>query len=125
MNEGSAAETASFTGATKLSLMNLDTRLPSSRLILAVLVLAPIVSTAVNQIYQALSVGVFSPLLRMVFGSKNFPVMLGPFELGLVLSSLVSALFTIVLGTFLALFVLRISWRFIWPALAKFVNEGE
>ncbi len=93
-------------------------------MIITLLVLSNIVSIGVNQFYQGLSKGLFEPLGHLFLGNTAVAFQIGPINLGVVIGSLVSGVFIIALGTFASLFLLKITWRFIAPAISKIASEG-
>ena len=97
--------------------VNSPARIPSARTILTLLVLAPIVSLAVQQFWQGLTVGLLDPLGHLLFGSSAPEIRLGPFNLSPVLSGIVGSFLTIIVGTFSTILALRLSWRIIARAL--------
>lgn len=107
-----------------ITIMNSDTRSLTPRMIITLLVLSNIVSIGVNQFYQGLSNSLVQPLGHLLLGDAPYKLHFGPINLGLVIGSLVSGVFIIALGTFASLFLLKITWRFIAPAISKIANEG-
>ena len=97
--------------------MNSPARIPSARTIFTLLVLAPIVSLAVQQFWQGLAAGLLDPLGHLIFGGSVPEIRLGPFNLRLVLSGIIGSFVTIVVGTFSTILALRLSWRLIAHAL--------
>lgn len=88
----------------------------SSRTLFALLILAPVMSTAVQQFWHGITVGLLDPLGHLIGPLPQ--VRLGPFSLNPIVSGLVGSSLTIAVGTLLTLFVLKLSWRFIDRALS-------
>jgi hypothetical protein len=102
-----------------MGLMNSPTRIPSPRALLTLLVLSQFVVLGASQISQGILAGLLTPLGRLAIGHERLLISIGIVDLGTILTGFVSGILTIVLGSWVTLFTLRFTWRWISRALPK------
>jgi hypothetical protein len=94
--------------------------MPSARYIVTLLVAAQIVAYSIGDLTGRVRVGLIDPFLRLIGGSDDIRLLIGPFDIGTVLGGLLSCLVSILLG----LLLLRLVFRFAWRWIGRLIPEA-
>ena len=97
--------------------------MPDTRYLITVLVAAQLVGFGIGELSGRIQTGFVTPLLRLVVGAPDIPLMFGRFDVGGIIGAFISCLFTIFFGLLLLRLVLVISWRWIFPMLPTAAPE--
>ena len=87
--------------------------MPNARYIISLLVAAQIVAYSVGDLTGRVRAGLIDPLLKLLAGSDEIRLVLGPFDIGTVIGGLFSCLVSILLSLLLLKLVFSWAWRWI------------
>ncbi len=87
--------------------------MPNARYIITLIVAAQIVAYSVGDLTGRVRLGLINPLWKLIGGSDEIRLSIGPCDVGTVLEGLVSSLVSILLSLLLLRIVFRLCWRWI------------
>jgi hypothetical protein len=95
------------------------------RFLITILVASQIFSYSIGDLSSRIQSGIVTPLFKLIGGSDDFNLIIGPFNLGIVIGGIFSCIVTILLGLLMLALILKLTWKWIERLIPESVSSTK